>query len=146
MNADSNAGPLQSDGGGQEDLGGSELSAAGRDQRADERDAALDARDAAAATREATQTGREQQNRHLLADAEERDKEADSRDLVAAERDEAISRDAFVSERGDYDAALKARRSAALDRLNSKGDRTSSALDRATLTAADHAAAEDLHP
>ncbi len=64
------------------------------------------------------------------------DEEAASRDLIAAERDEVASRDAFVSGQGDYGVALKARRSAALDRLDSKDDRTSSAQDRATLAEA----------
>ncbi len=132
-------GRLPADEHSQEDPDQRERNAAARDRRADERDTELDAREVATAAREASQAEREQQARQILAGAAGRDQDADARDLIAADRDEVASREAFVSERGDYDVALKARRSAALDRLDSKDDRTSSAHDRARLTETDPA-------
>jgi uncharacterized protein (DUF3084 family) len=135
---DSNqSGGAQPDEASLSDLNRRERNAAEREQRADERDTELDAREMAIAAREASQAGREQQAEQILAGAAGRDEDADTRDLLAADRDTVASRDAFVSERGDYGVALKARRSAALDRLDSKDDRTSSARDRAILTEAD---------
>jgi hypothetical protein len=49
---------------------------------------------------------------------------------VADQGDEATSLAAFLSDHDAFDAALNARRSAAVDRLDSKIDRTSSAQDR----------------
>lgn len=133
-------GRAQADEPSRTDLDRREREATERDQRADERDSALDEREAITAAREAQETDRELQAQQILAGAAGRDEDADARDVIAADRDEVASRDAFVSERGDYGAALMARRSAALDRLDSKDDRTCSARDRANLTEVDPAA------
>lgn len=68
--------------------------------------------------------------------AKERDVEANARDQIAMERDQAADLKAFTSPDGSsgYGADLPARRHAALDRGDAKGDRTSSADDRAALT------------
>ena len=78
--------------------------------------------------------GREAKVHRINADADARDEQADARDVVADERDEATSLAAFLSDHHDYDAALKARQSAAVDRLDAKIDRTSSAQDRSELS------------
>ena len=67
--------------------------------------------------------------------AKERDVEADARDRIAVARDHADV-EAFTSPDGNsgYGADLPARRHAALDRSEAKGDRTSAADDRAAVT------------
>lgn len=67
--------------------------------------------------------------------AAERDVEVDARDRIAAEHDHDADLEAFTSPGGSgYGADLPARRHAAPDRRGAKGDRTSSADDRAVLT------------
>ncbi|MDQ2756468.1 MAG: hypothetical protein M3Y71_07880 [Actinomycetota bacterium] len=72
----------------------------------------------------------------ILDDARERDIEAEARDEISAERDRAADVKAFTSTDGSsgYGADLPARRHAAMDRLDAKGDRASAADDRAALT------------
>jgi hypothetical protein len=84
--------------------------------------------------RESLQDDREEKVQQIIAAAEERDDEADVRDNLADKRDQAASLAAFLSTGHTYDETLKARRSAAADRLDSKNDRTSSARDRSELT------------
>lgn len=104
-----------------------------RERLADARDRALTRRERRAEARETAQADRSEHEQDILAGAADRDDDADARDSVADERDESVSRAAFVADR-DYGPALAARRSAAVDRLLSKTDRTSSAEDRANLT------------
>lgn len=105
-----------------------------REHLADVRDEALDAREALTAGREVAQADRRVQEQLILAGAAERDDDADARDVLADKRDEAVSLHAFLADEEDFGPALEARRSAAVDRLLSKTDRTSSAQDRADLT------------
>ena len=105
-----------------------------REHLADERDMALDAREALTAGREVAQADRRVHEQQILAGAAERDDEADAPDVVADKRDQAVSLNAFLAGRDDFGPALEARRSAAVDRLSSKTDRTSSAQDLADLT------------
>ena len=58
----------------------------------------------------------------------------DLKDTVADERELAASLDAFVHPNDQYGAAIKARRSSAIDRSESKSDRSSSAEDRTKLS------------
>ncbi len=69
----------------------------------------------------------------ILAAAEARDEQADARDTAARKRDSAASLHSFLND-DEYDATLKARRSAAMDRSDSRTDRDSSAEDRSRLT------------
>jgi hypothetical protein len=82
-----------------------------------------------------------------LADAAERDDQADARDSVATTRDVAAGLQSFIHDSPEeFDPALKARRSAAVDRSESKNDRAAAASDRFELTDGDPAppnAAED---
>ena len=95
---------------------------------------AVDMRDAGLTARATVHDDREEMVQQIIAAADERDEETDARDAVADERDQAASLAAFLSTGNTYDVTLKARRSAAADRLDSKIDRTSSARDRSTLT------------
>jgi hypothetical protein len=120
-----------------EDDGGADQ--AQRDGEGDEREtlpneqeAALDAREVGAAAREAVQPGRSEAVQRILADADRRDDQADARDSVATTRDTAASLHAFLHD-GEYGPALKARRSAAMDRSDSKTDRILAAADRSEL-------------
>ncbi|MGX6608468.1 hypothetical protein ACWKSP_41070, partial [Micromonosporaceae bacterium Da 78-11] len=71
---------------------------------------------------------------HILADADERDHHAEARDAAATTRDTEASLRSFLRDSADeYGPALKARRSAAIDRTDSKTDRTSAAADRSEL-------------
>jgi hypothetical protein len=97
----------------------------------------MDNPEAVLTARETFQDDREQKVQNIIAAADERDEEADARDAVADERDQAASLAAFLSPGDDYDLTLKARRSAAVDRLDSKIDRASSAQDRSELTDGD---------
>ena len=97
----------------------------------------LENREAVVAARETLQDDREDRVQKIISAADERDEEADARDALADKRDQAASLAAFLSIGHGYDVTLKARRSAAADRLDSKIDRTSSAHDRSELTDAD---------
>ena len=104
-----------------------------RDARADERDADLDAREALAEAHEAHASDREHETNEILAAADERDNRAETRDRVADVRETAAGLHSFLHDE-EYDAALQARRAAAMDRSDSKTDRTSGASDRAKLS------------
>ena len=77
-----------------------------------------------------------QEVQRILEAAIERDIEAEARDQVSVERDRAADLEAFTSTEGGegYGADLPARRHAAMDRRDAKGDRDSAADDRAALT------------
>ena len=107
-----------------------------RGMLADEREAALDAREVRADARETAHADRTEEVQRILADADERDDQADARDAVATTRDTAASLHSFLHD-NEYGPALKARRSAAMDRAESKTDRTSAAADRSRLTEVD---------
>ncbi|TPG14951.1 hypothetical protein [Pedococcus bigeumensis] len=77
---------------------------------------------------------RRAQVQRVLDDADARDEQADVRDSVAADRDGVADRESFLDPDSDYDASLRARRSAAMDRSDSKDDRASAAEDRSELT------------
>jgi hypothetical protein len=104
-----------------------------REDLADKREAALTVREARVDALDALLVDRTEAAKSILADADERDDLADERDVAADKRDLRASLDCFLGDR-DFDAALKARRSAAMDRLNSKVDRNSAAGDRSELT------------
>jgi hypothetical protein len=105
------------------------------DRRADQREAELNAREIRADARDADQAARKQRTLHILNDADERDGQAEARDSVAKTRDTAAGLDSFLHDgERDFGPALKARRSAALDRTDSKADRASAAADRISLT------------
>jgi hypothetical protein len=104
-----------------------------RDARADEREANLHTREDRADARDAAQSDREEQIQGILAVAEERDDRADARDSAANTRDATASLHSFLNDE-EFATGLKARRSAAQDRMDSKGDRASSAADRGNLT------------
>jgi hypothetical protein len=62
----------------------------------------------------------------ILADADKRDHQAEARDAAAKARDTEASLRSFLHDSPDeYGPALKARRSAAIDRTDAKTDRTS---------------------
>jgi hypothetical protein len=105
-----------------------------RDHDADQRESALDEREVRTAAVEAGIDARVDQACLVLADAARRDDSADARDTVADERERAASLDAFVHPNDQHDAAIKARRSSANDRLDSRSDRSSSAEDRSKLS------------
>lgn len=106
-----------------------------RERIADEREAALEEREIRTAEHEAGIDARIDEANVVLADAASRDDRADERDAVADERERAASLDAFMHPDADqYDAAIKARRAAAIDRSEAKSDRSSSAADRSKLS------------
>jgi hypothetical protein len=106
-----------------------------REDSADQREAELHAREVRADARDVAQAARRERALHILNDADERDNQADARDSAATTRDDAAGLDSFLHDvEHDYGPALKARRSAALDRTDSKADRTSAAADRTRLT------------
>lgn len=98
------------------------------------REAGLNEREVDAAAREARVNDRADDIKEVLADADRRDERADARDLVADEREHAASLDAFVHPNDQHDAAMKARRSSAIDRSDLKSERTSSADGRSRLS------------
>lgn len=105
-----------------------------RGSLADEREAVLDARELRADARDVVHSDRKERAAHILADADERDRQAEARDAAAVTRDAAASLRSFLRDReDDYGPALKARRSAAVDRTDAKTDRTSAAADRSEL-------------
>ncbi len=106
-----------------------------REGLADQREAVLDAREARADARDAVQARRRERALHILADADERDDEAEARDAAAMTRDAAAGLHSFLHDaEHEYGPALQARRSAAIDRTESKSDRASAATDRSSLT------------
>ena len=106
-----------------------------REALLDQREAELDAREARADARDAAQATRVERALHILTDADKRDDQADARDSAATTRDTAAGLQSFLRDtENEYGPALKARRSAALDRTESKADRTSAAADRTNLT------------
>jgi hypothetical protein len=106
-----------------------------RETRADHRDAELDAREVRADLRDAEQADRMERAIRILAEADKRDDQADARDAAATTRDTAASLRSFLRDgEHEYGPALKARRSAAIDRTDSKTDRHSAATDRSELT------------
>jgi len=109
-----------------------------RDTLADEREASLDARQRDADARDALQTGRDEEIKTILASAAERDSRADARDTVADRRDATASLDSFLHDE-EFLAGHKARRSAAIDRSDSKSDRAHGAADRSRLAESTHA-------
>ena len=111
-----------------------------RDARADKRDADLNVREALAEAHEAHALDREKETSEILSAADERDDRAETRDRVADLRETAAGLHSFLHDK-EYDAALRARRAAALDRADSKTDRTSGASDRVKLS---ERASEDL--
>ncbi|MEP7330567.1 MAG: hypothetical protein ABI692_00620 [Terracoccus sp.] len=100
------------------------------DERADERDVNL-------AKREADLAAQVEAVEKILEAARERDIDADARDQISTERDQSADLKAFISQDGNdgYGADLPARRHAAMDRRDAKGDRASAADDRVALTA-----------
>jgi hypothetical protein len=106
-----------------------------REDLADQREAELDAREVRADARDAAQAARHERALHILNSADTRDDQAEARDSAATTRDTAASLHSFLQDgENEYGTALKARRSAALDRTDSKADRTSAAADRTKLT------------
>jgi hypothetical protein len=104
-----------------------------REKMLDERERLLDSHEVRAAARAASQADRQDRDQGILADARQRDNQAEARDEAADERDRSTSQHSFLHDH-EYDAALKARRSSALDRMDSQTDRTSAATDRSRLT------------
>ena len=104
-----------------------------REIDADQREAALDAREDSIRSRETASADLKQETQDTLDEAAERDQDAQARDSVADDRDRAASLDAFLHGE-DLRPGLQARRSAGMDRSDSKADRASAADDRAKLT------------
>ena len=98
-----------------------------------DREADLDAREENLRVREALSAERADETDVILHDAHARDADADARDILAEERDHAASLNSFLNDE-DGSVGLQARRSAGLDRADSKDDRTSAADDRAKLS------------
>lgn len=109
-----------------------------REREADAREAALDTREKAIEARESAQLNRDQETQAILDAAEERDEQADERDQQAEVRDKAASLDSFLRE-ADFSSGHRARLSAGVDRVDSKGDRSWAAADRFNLTRGDRA-------
>jgi hypothetical protein len=108
---------------------------AGRESLADKREAALNAREVRADARDEVRADRRARAKHILADADRRDHRAEARDAAATTRDTEASLRSFLNDSADeYDPALKARRSAAIDRTDAKTDRASAAADRSELS------------
>jgi hypothetical protein len=106
---------------------------------ADEREAALDAREFQADAGDVARADRRERTTCILAGADKRDVKADARDAAATTRDTAASLRSFLHDSADeYDPALKARRSTAIDKTDAKTDRTSAAADRSELTGDEH--------
>jgi len=105
-----------------------------REARADHREAELDAREALTVADESARDARKQRHRDIVGQAEERDVQADARDSTAERRDRAASLAGFLNVNDtNFGNDLKARRSAALDRSESKGDRSLAASDRSEM-------------
>jgi hypothetical protein len=103
-----------------------------RDRAADSREARLDQRERAVAARESAQL--DDADRQLILDAaDERDRQADERDHEADVRDRVASLSDFLGD-ADFGPGHKARRMAGADRMDSKDDRTSAAVDRVSLS------------
>ena len=106
-----------------------------RERASTDREADLDAREESLRVREALGAERDDETDAILHDADARDIHADARDTLAEERDRAASLHSFLNDE-DGSVGLRARRSAGLDRADSKDDRTSAADDRAKLSRA----------
>jgi hypothetical protein len=105
-----------------------------RDREANDRELALDAREAQIEAREARRAERLEDSRGIRADADVRDKQADDRDWDASKRDMAANVKSWLHQDDKDGEALVDRKAASRDRNDSKGDRTSSAVDRGLLT------------
>jgi hypothetical protein len=114
-----------------------------RDVRADGREADLDAREARTAADESARGARRRRHQDIAQNAAARDEQADARDSSAERRDRDASLAGFLND-DNYGDGLRSRRSAALDRLQSKEDRTSAASDRSEM--ADLEGPEDGEP
>jgi hypothetical protein len=98
----------------------------------DERERALDVRESRLRAQESRQIQRKDEVEHVLMQAAQRDQVTDARDEAADKRDVAAiarARPNLLQDGPDADA----RREALDDRLHSRGDRRSSAVDRAML-------------
>jgi hypothetical protein len=104
-----------------------------REKMLDQRERLLDSHEVRVGARDAYRAERQDRDQGILADARQRDNQAEARDVAADERDRSTSQHSFLHDH-EYDAALKARRSSALDRMDSQTDRTSAATDRSRLT------------
>ena len=123
--------------GGDDHVDGSDTAGPGgeRETQVDEREARLAAREMRIDAWEVSHADRRHQEQRILADAAERDDQADVRDSVATTRDTAAGLHSFINDSPEeFDPALKARRSAAIDRSESKADRAAAAADRSELT------------
>jgi hypothetical protein len=105
-----------------------------RDLAEDEREAAFVAREQRVAAMEEAVQARADMVKSVLSAAAERDARADARDAVADDREHAASLTSFVELGDEYIAGLKARRASAMNRVESKNDRASSASDRSKLS------------
>jgi hypothetical protein len=105
-----------------------------RETLADEREAELDARQDLIVADESARDARRQRHRDIVGKAEERDVQADARDSIAERRDRDASLAGFLNENdNNFGNDLRTRRSAALDRSRSKGDRSLAAFDRSEM-------------
>jgi hypothetical protein len=105
-----------------------------REALADDREAELDARQNLIVADESARDARKQRHRDIVGKAEERDVQADARDSVAERRDRDASLAGFLNVNdNNFENDLRERRSAALDRSQSKGDRSLAASDRSEM-------------
>jgi hypothetical protein len=102
------------------------------EQSADERHQALNVRESRLEAQESRQSERRDDVKDVLAQAAHRDEVADARDRAAAKRDMAANMQAWLNGNEGH-AHAEARQEASGDRVHSKEDRTSSAVDRALL-------------
>jgi hypothetical protein len=116
-----------------EDVSRREADADKRERDADNREAALDEREDVIQARETVGADQEKEARAILDDADERDSQADARDSKADDRDKIASLKSFLDDK-DFIPGINARRAAGMDRLDSKGDRSSAAKDRSKLS------------
>jgi hypothetical protein len=117
----------------------------GDDSADDQRESALRAREVRADARDAHDADLRDEVEGILDRADERDERADARDEAATARDSAASLHSFLHD-AEYDAALKARRSAAMDRRDSHTDRGAAGDDRSKLSKSAAAPSSDGDP
>jgi hypothetical protein len=115
------------------------------DSADDQRESALRAREVRADARDAHAAGLRDEVEGILDRADERDERADERDEAATARDSAASLHSFLHD-AEYDNALKARHSAAMDRQDSHTDRGAAGDDRSKLSAGAAAPSSDGDP